>query len=263
VAAKRRNKPVGRWEYFIAHSSRDKAAAERLYDLLASSSRVFLDSRCLRPGDDWDVELPKHQKLSKMTVVLISANTQGAYYQREEIAAAIALARRAPTHHRVIPIFLDQVALHSEEVPYGLRLKHAIVLDSPAGLYDAAQILLHERTRGVTRTVPPAISPAQVSVVERTGQKNRTGRKGYTAITRIRIRGEHTIRLELTDDWFDFAFTLIVNGDVVASGSHGLLSSKSVDERFVIEDRQGVFTYRAFVTIAAVVTVDGIEVLRA
>ena len=46
-----------KWDFFLAHAGPDLASAERLYALLSAESRVFLDSYCLRLGDDWDLEL--------------------------------------------------------------------------------------------------------------------------------------------------------------------------------------------------------------
>jgi hypothetical protein len=89
------------YHFFIAHANTDKSEAELLYDLLAPNSRVFLDTRCLLLGDDWDKELPKAQKNSLITVVLLSSNSEKAYYQREEIVAAINLARQDEKMHRV------------------------------------------------------------------------------------------------------------------------------------------------------------------
>jgi len=56
--------------------------------------------------------------------VLVSAKTEEAYYQREEVAAAIDLARKDPDTHRVVPVYLDAASAHS--LPYGLRIKHGI-----------------------------------------------------------------------------------------------------------------------------------------
>jgi len=113
------------WDVFIAHAGPDEPVARELYASLTPKMSVFLDSAVLLEGDDWDAELASAQKLSHITVVLVSRNTQEAYYQREEIAAAIAMARKSKDKHRVVPIYLG-VAADEVEVPYGLRLKHGI-----------------------------------------------------------------------------------------------------------------------------------------
>jgi DNA-binding beta-propeller fold protein YncE len=131
------------WDFFIAHAGADKRAAEKLYDYLQPHSRVFLDSRRLKPGDDWDTELPAAQQKSLVTVVLISSKTQAAYYQREEIAAAIALTREDAEKHRVVPVFLDRKAGTNKEVPYGLRLKHGLTVSQNSPLKVVAETLIN------------------------------------------------------------------------------------------------------------------------
>jgi hypothetical protein len=74
------------YDFFLAHAGLDAAQAERLYDLLSTETKVFLDTRSLLLGDDWDRMLAEAQRSSRVTVVLVSANTDTAFYQREEIA---------------------------------------------------------------------------------------------------------------------------------------------------------------------------------
>lgn len=116
----------GQWDVFIAHAGPDQSLAERLFDVLDGRCRPFVASRCLRLGDDWDVALSKAQRASLMTVVLISDNTSDAFYQREEIAEAIALARNG--RHVVVPLYVgadDRVV----NPPYGLRVKHGLFIE--------------------------------------------------------------------------------------------------------------------------------------
>lgn len=130
------------WDFFLAHAADDMAAAEELYDALREGGRVFLDSRCLLPGDDWDQQLRSAQALSRITVVLVSARTEQAYYQREEVAAALDLARHNPTTHRVIPVYLDSAVSGNTSIPYGLRLKHGLSVLELGGLSAVAEKLL-------------------------------------------------------------------------------------------------------------------------
>jgi hypothetical protein len=120
------------YDFFLAHASADKEAAEELFDLFPPPYRVFLDSRCLKLGDDWDVAISKVQRRSRITVVLVSSRTESAYYQREEIAAAINMARRDT--HRVVPIYLDGWPDAESEFPYGLRLRHGLSATDEGGL---------------------------------------------------------------------------------------------------------------------------------
>ena len=131
--------PAYIWDFFLAHSSTDRDGG-CLHDLLKDDCRVFLDHLCLQLGDDWDVELARAQQASRITVVLISKNTEKAYYQREEIAGAIAMARQDT--HRVVPIFLGGLSNNSNDVPYGMRLKKGLSVRDKRELKDAAGRLL-------------------------------------------------------------------------------------------------------------------------
>lgn len=128
------------WDFFIAHCSIDVKEAEEMYSYLEKSARVFLDSKNLKLGDDWDIELANAQQCSAITLVLVSSKTEKAYYQREEIASAIALARDENSQHRVIPIYLDNV----KDVPYGLRLKQGLKISKNLSIEEAVNILLNE-----------------------------------------------------------------------------------------------------------------------
>lgn len=129
------------WDCFLAHAGTDKKIAEELYDLLAGDCKVFLDSRCLMLGDDWDRELALAQSNSLVSVVLVSSSTEQAYYQREEVAAAIDMARKNKNNHRVVPVYIDDGA--QAIAPYGLRLKHGLFMREAGGLPGVAQQLLH------------------------------------------------------------------------------------------------------------------------
>lgn len=142
------------WDFFIAHAGKDKLPAQQLYRLLAPHSRVFLDSECLLPGDEWDWELALAQRNSRITLVLISSNVGDAYYAREEIASAVAMAREDKQRHRVVPIFLDAAG---SDVPYGLRLKHGYTVSSELSLETISEKLLVLLTR-LPRTPRASIS---------------------------------------------------------------------------------------------------------
>lgn len=132
--------PAKEWDIFLAHPSNEKQLAEQLYGLLHDRCSVFMDSKSLKPGDDWDIELPKAQQRSLMTVVLVSSHTDKAHYQREEITAALDMARREEGGHRVVPIFCDEEA--RQHPPYGLRLKNGILLPPGGDMRNVAEQLL-------------------------------------------------------------------------------------------------------------------------
>jgi hypothetical protein len=87
---------------------------------------VFLDTCDLQPGDEWDVKLARHQREALATVVVLSSAVDPAYYLREEIANAIALQRQDPDTHRLIPVYLDGLPRNPMDIPYGLRVQHAL-----------------------------------------------------------------------------------------------------------------------------------------
>lgn len=129
-----------RWDLFIAHAGADLAPARRLFELLAPRAQVFLDDARLRLGDNWDRELAGAQRDSLVTVVLASRRTEAAFYEREEIAAAIRMARTDPSAHRVVPVYLD--AASAAEPPYGLTVKHGVRVDDDGELLPVADRLV-------------------------------------------------------------------------------------------------------------------------
>jgi len=143
--------------FFIAYAEPDAAIAEQLYDLLAGESTVFLDRRTLRLGDDWDRELAAAQRRAEVTLVLVSDHTEEGFYQREEIATAIDMARHGT--HRVIPLWLG--ADRRQNAPYGLRIKHGLDLRDPRDLVEVARKLL----AGLDQHIYQSIAPAPVAVM--------------------------------------------------------------------------------------------------
>jgi TIR domain len=146
------------YDFFLAHAGPDAAQAEQLYDLLSAETRVFLDTRSLLLGDDWDRALPEAQRASRVTVVLVSGSTDEAFYQREEIATAIAMARADTTKHRVVPVYLDIAP--GDSVPYGLRLKQGLLVSGPITLTQIVERLLDLHCRLIGGMVKPATTDA-------------------------------------------------------------------------------------------------------
>ena len=102
-----------------------------------------------------------------ITVVLVSNHSEQAYYEREEIAAAIDMARRDPDR-RVVPVYLAHGAGGREDIPYGLRLKHGLTVEEEGGLGEVARKLLGLLRRPREKeqpsdTVPPwsAVRPPE------------------------------------------------------------------------------------------------------
>ncbi len=131
-----------KWDFFIAYASADRTIARSLYEMLRPKSNVFFDKVSLQLGDNWDQELPRAQRDSAVTVVLVSTNTDDAYYAKEEVLAAIELAKNPKYRHRVVPIFLAPMTSDRHDVPYGLRRKHGMNISSDGELKLSAQRLL-------------------------------------------------------------------------------------------------------------------------
>ena len=123
----KREKPELKYHAYIAHAGADSSIARELYYALFTEYHVFLASESLIPGDLWDIKLPQAQRLSLLTIILISDSTNEAFYQDEEIASAIHMSRDESDAHRVIPVYLSGREI-SNDVPYGLRRIHSIYL---------------------------------------------------------------------------------------------------------------------------------------
>lgn len=117
---------TSRYIFFFAHAGCDTASAKELRNLLHPDIPVFLDAYDLAPGDQWDIVLPSYQKQALATVAILSSSVDSAYYLKEEIANAIAYQRRDETRHRLIPVYIDGLPENPDEVPYGLRVRHAL-----------------------------------------------------------------------------------------------------------------------------------------
>jgi hypothetical protein len=131
------------WDFFLAHAGDDLPVAQNLYLKLDPPAKVFLDQVSMLPGDDFDVTLSQAQRSSLISVILVSSKTELAYYQREEIAAAIDMARNDPLTHRVVPVYLNAKQIPRDQIPYGLKLKHSLYVPESGDLTEAGQQLLN------------------------------------------------------------------------------------------------------------------------
>lgn len=213
------------WDFFIAYASSDRAAAEALYALLSPPFRVFFDKRSLMPGDDWNSSISAALDKTAVTLVLISSETDGAYYEREEIAAAIDLSRRAGRPRQVVPIFLDGVA-EDIRLPYGLRLRQGISVPEAGGLPQVAQRLkttLQQylamsaeaiRSRYNTRApVDQAIRLVPRAGLDRDGLLGLSSRK-YVFVGDYEEQRHRTLRQMLSNLWIGDAFEQVANSSV-------------------------------------------------
>jgi hypothetical protein len=133
------------WDFFLSHAGPDMPTAKDLFNLMKPRAHVFLDADGLDPGDNWDQELAAALDGAQIIVVMISARTDKAYYESEEIATAIQLTRESNGERRVVPLYLNDEC----KVPFGLRRKHSIYLTKAGTLEAVADSLLVvlEKTR--------------------------------------------------------------------------------------------------------------------
>ena len=73
--------------------------------------------------------------------MLISSHTDAAFYQHEEIARAIQLARDNPQAHTVIPVLLEKLPEGNREMPYGTGILQAMDATKSGGLKRIARQL--------------------------------------------------------------------------------------------------------------------------
>ncbi|MBS1872818.1 MAG: diguanylate cyclase [Acidobacteria bacterium] len=113
-----------RFDIFIAYASTDRLFALNLWHALSPHCTVFLDSKFLKPGDNWAEEIREAQQQSLITAILVSSRTDLSFYQKEEIAIAIDLVRDGMRLHRAIPVIRG--AVDKTALPYGIRQLQAI-----------------------------------------------------------------------------------------------------------------------------------------
>jgi hypothetical protein len=110
------------WDFFIAYSSADHDVAERVFQVLSSLGRVFLDSRCLLPGDRWPERVRSAQDQSTCTIAILTKNTPSGWYVESEHLRAIELVRKRG--HTLIPLLFGEGA----QLPYGMEQVQAVRL---------------------------------------------------------------------------------------------------------------------------------------
>ena len=140
------------WDVFLAHAGPDAAVAEELFETLAGRGvRVFLDKRGVGLGLDWDQEIPRALRRSAVIAALVSERSGDAFYQREEVRAAIQRARQDPWI-RLVPIPLGGVKGWEDQI-YGLGLKQALIptgeVKNSYGMYDSARDILNDGSKAL------------------------------------------------------------------------------------------------------------------
>lgn len=140
--------PDFKWDFFLAHAGADLEAARQLKRQLEPPAEVFLDDEDISLGENWDRVLSEALRSSLIHVIMVSPNTEDAYYQCEEIAVAIQMAREDPHTRRVVPFYLNSRGV-PKSVPYGLKTRHGLSVADEKDLAAAKERLL--RTLGEIR----------------------------------------------------------------------------------------------------------------
>ena len=108
------------YDFFIAYATPDRQQARQLsWKLQDGSCQVFLDTQGVTLGVPWPTQLSNAIEASRVILVLVSSHTAEAFYEQEEIARALQLARQHPRSHAVIPILLDGLQHGVVSLPYG------------------------------------------------------------------------------------------------------------------------------------------------
>jgi hypothetical protein len=98
---------VDPYDLFLAHPPANKSSARALFDLLRPDVRVFLAARSLSSSDHREQAIATAQRASRATVLLISPQSDAAWYLSDEVLNAIALHRASPSAHRLVPVLLE------------------------------------------------------------------------------------------------------------------------------------------------------------
>lgn len=131
------------YDFFIAYATPDRQQARQLsWSLQDESCKVFLDTQGITLGVPWPTQLRDALEASRVILVLVSSHTAEAFYEQEEIARAIQLARQHPRSHTVIPILLEQLPHGVASLPYGTGILQAKDATRSGGLERVAAELV-------------------------------------------------------------------------------------------------------------------------
>ena len=126
---------VFRYDVFLSHNSKDKAAVEALAIRLEDEAgfKVFLDQWNLIPGDPWQEDLEQALEDSRTVAVFLGPSGIGGWHN-EEMRNALDRRVRDP-ERRVIPVLLPDTRMPvAEEIP--AFLSRLTWVDFRAGLED-------------------------------------------------------------------------------------------------------------------------------
>lgn len=107
------------WDVFIIHAGADRAQARQLYEALSLAGvQVYLDKARLRPSDRWPTRLVEAMRRTRVFLVLVSSHWDEGWYNDDEVARAISLAR-AGEGRVILPVDLEPERTPTHDLPYG------------------------------------------------------------------------------------------------------------------------------------------------
>ncbi len=117
---------AGSSKIFLCHASQDKPRVRDLYKRLRGDGfEVWLDTEDLLPGQDWDLEIRRAIRTSRVVLVCLSSTSTGKRgYVQKEIKHALDVADEQPEGS----IFLIPVRLEHCELPDRLQKWHWVNL---------------------------------------------------------------------------------------------------------------------------------------
>lgn len=128
------------YDFFISFASGDSNEAQELaFELEGLGRNHFLSSATINAGDQWDKTVVEALSESRVVVILVSPNTDKAFYQLEEVARAIQALRDNPDAHSVVPVLL--AAAKDADIPFGLKIINNLAVTEQSGMKRIAFIL--------------------------------------------------------------------------------------------------------------------------
>jgi hypothetical protein len=118
---------------FLAHATEDKGPVRKLHaKLLEAGLDPWLDEIDLLPGQDWQLEIPKAIRESKIFIACLSKRSvlkQG-YVQKEFRLALSSYAQKPPGTIYLIPLRLDECDVPDLQIPdLAINMRHIQWLD--------------------------------------------------------------------------------------------------------------------------------------
>ncbi|MGM0575213.1 MAG: TIR domain-containing protein [Myxococcota bacterium] len=148
-----------RWDVFIAHAGADAEHARELYDRLDHGRcRVFVDFERVELGQFWDDAIDGALAASRIVAAIVTEDSVGAHYVREEVASAIQYVRERQGTHRLIPIYVGCRPGEDVRPLYGTRRIHSAFVEDEADWDRVAEQIL--RLIDVRPRVPRRVSVA-------------------------------------------------------------------------------------------------------